>query len=136
MTATAEALEQCRFLAAAYPILDAGDTCTEHPHDEPTFALARAFAVMFQDTLEPSDEQVGWFMDDAGAVVTDFDPAPSEWAIEQQPTPARRSDAYLSGIDQWFKVNGVEYVLQESEWEPSRPVKLATYLEWIGEGEE
>lgn len=35
------------------------------------------------------------------------------------------------GIVDRFRINGVEYVLQDAEWEPARPVRLTTYLSWI-----
>ena len=72
--------EQCRYMRAAYPTLDAVDTCSEHRHDAPTFALARALAEVFQQP-DPDDERIGWFLDDAAAVIDDFDPAPLSWTV-------------------------------------------------------
>ena len=68
----------CRWCQAAYG-LDA-ELC-EFAHHQPAVVvapLALAMARMFQ-TRNPSDEQVGWFMEDASAVVEDFDPLPDEW---------------------------------------------------------
>lgn len=115
----------CRFMAAAYPSLGA-EACTEHRHDEPTFALARAFAVACQSP-EPTDEQIAWMLDDAGAIVDDFDPAPAEWTVTE---PQITDDA---GLDFTLTVNGAPYVIQQSEWEPSHPVSLATWHGWQDE---
>lgn len=118
--------EQCKYLAAAYPTLDADDTCTEHRHDDQTFALARAMAVAFQQP-DPTDEQVGWCMDDAAAVVDDFDPVPTEWVVTE---PQLTEEA---GLEFTLSVNGVEYVVQPSEWEPSHPVSRAQWERWQDE---
>ena len=127
-SAEKDAIEQCQFMAAAYPTLGA-ESCTEHRHDEPTFALARAFAVACQSP-EPTDEQVAWMLDDAGAIVDDFDPAPAEWVVtEPQVT-------HEAGLDFTLTVNGEPYVVQQSEWEPSHPVSLATWREWGHEDDE
>lgn len=128
------AIEKCRYMVAAYPTLDVDDTCGkygDHRHDAQTFALARAFAVVFQ-APEPSDEQVAWFLADAAAIVDDFDPIPVEWVIEQRQVGDRES----FNLDHAFALNGVEYVVQQSEWEPSHPVKRATWESWIADDEE
>lgn len=118
--------EKCRYMQAAYPTLDAEDTCAEHRHDEPTFALARAMAVAYQQP-DPTDEQIGWCMEDAAAVVDDFDPAPSEWTVTE---PEITTEA---GLDFTLTINGREYVVQPSEWEPSRPVSRAQWRAWQDE---
>lgn len=115
--------DKCRYMQAAYPDLDADETCSEHRHDEPTFSLARAMAVAFQQP-DPSDEQVGWCMDDAAAVVDDFDPAPESWSVTE---PEITNEA---GLDFTLTINGVPYVVQPSEWEPSHPLRRATWDEW------
>lgn len=122
------ATEQCRYLAAAYPILDADDTCAEHRHDAPTFALARAMATAFQQP-DPTDEQIGWCMDDAAAVIDDFDPPPLSWTVTE-PEVTRES-----GLDFTLSINGVGYVVQQSEWEPSHPVSRSTWQSWMDEAE-
>lgn len=122
------AADQCCYLAAAYPTLDAEDTCWQHRHDEPTFALARAMAAAFQQP-DPTDEQVGWCMDDAAAVVDDFDPTPPDWEVTE-PQATRES-----GLDFTLSVNGVEYVVQPGEWEPSHPVRRTTWQGWMNEAE-
>lgn len=124
--------DQCRYMTAAYPNLDADDTCSEHRHDEPTFALARAMAAAFQQP-NPTDEQIGWCMDDAGAVVGDFDPAPDEWTVTE---PKLTNEP---GLDVTLTINGVEYVIQENDsggHVVCYPVSRATWDVWTAEAEE
>jgi hypothetical protein len=117
---------QCYYMAAAYPTLGADDTCHSHRHEERVVALARAMAVEFQRP-DPSDEQIAWFLDDADAVIDDFVPAPEAWEITDHVTMPEEPP----GIVDRFRINGVEYVLQDADWEPARPVRLTTYLSWI-----
>jgi hypothetical protein len=120
---------QCKFMRAAYPILDADDTCYDHRHDEQTFALARAMAEVMQQP-EPSDEQIAWFLNDAGAVVDDFIPVPSSWSVSK-PKETREP-----GLDLTFRINGIEYVIQENDsggHVESHPVSRATWDEWMAE---
>lgn len=121
--------EQCRYMAAAYPTLDAEETCSEHRHDEATFALARAMAAAFQQP-RPTDEQVGWCLDDAAAVVDDFDPAPWAWSV----TEPQLTDE--PGLDFTLWINGHAYVVEPSEWEPPRPVRRSTWESRVAEAEE
>lgn len=114
---------QCRYMAAAYPTLTAEDTCTDHRHDDATFALARAFAVACQSP-EPSDEQVGWMLADAAAVVDDFVPTPSTWTVTEP------QEAHETGLDFTLTINGAAYVVQPGEWEPSHPVSRAQWDAW------
>lgn len=116
-------MEQCQFMAAAYPSLDAEDTCSEHRHDGATFALAKAFAVACQSP-DPTDEQIGWMLDDAAAVVDDFDPHPNAWVV----TEPKETDE--PGLEFTLTVNERPYVIQPSEWEPSRPVSRAEWDSW------
>lgn len=115
--------EQCRYMAAAYPILDAEDTCSDHRHDEPTFSLARAMASVWQQP-DPTDEQIGWMLDDAAAVVDDFDPTPDAWEVTEAVVTTTVGLAFTC------TVNGVPYVIQDSDWEPAHPVALATWQSW------
>ncbi len=117
---------QCSYMAVAHPTLAADDTCHSHRHEDRIVELARAMAVEFQRT-DPSDEQIAWFLDDADAVIDDFDPAPEAWAITDNEVMPKD----LPGIVNRFRINGVEYVLQDADWEPARPVRLTTYLSWI-----
>lgn len=120
--------EQCRYMRAAYPTLDGNDTCSEHRHDERTFSLARAMATAFQQP-SPTDEQIGWCLDDAAAVVDDFEPRVHEWTV----TPPEFTDE--PGLDFTLTVNGDDYVVQPSEWEPSRPVSRTQWDAWMREDE-
>lgn len=132
MTGEQAAPAQCRYMAAAYPSLDADDTCSEHRHDAPTFALARAMAVAFQQP-EPTDEQIGWCLNDAAAVVDDFDPAPLSWTV----TPPELTREV--GLDFTLTINGAEYVIQENNsggHVESHPVSREQYDEWIQEAED
>lgn len=125
--------EKCRYMEAAYPDIDAEDTCTEHRHDAPTFALARAFAIAFQETEEPTAEQVAWFLDDAGAVVGDFDPAPLVWTVTQ--TELTRE----VGLEATFTINGIDYVIQENNsggHVVCHPLSRTTWDEWVAEAED
>lgn len=115
--------EKCKYLQAAYPDLDAEETCSGHRHDEPTFALATAMAKAFQGP-DPSDEQIGWCMEDASAVVDDFKPAPETWEVSE---PELTTEA---GLEFTLTINGAEYVIQPSEWEPSHPVSRTTWDQW------
>lgn len=117
---------QCRYMQAAYPILDASITCCQHRHDAATFALAHAMAAAFQQP-DPTDEQVGWCMDDAAAVVDDFDPTPDAWTV----TAPKETRA--AGLAFALAINGIEYVVQESEWEPSPPVLRTTWESWTAD---
>lgn len=118
--------DQCRYMQAAYPTLDAEDTCSEHRHDEPTFALARAMAAAFQQPA-PTDEQIGWCLDNAAAVVDDFNPPPWAWSV----TAPELTDE--PGLEFTLWINSHEYVLQPSEWGPSRPVSREQWREWQDE---
>lgn len=124
------AVEQCRYMAAAYPTLDPSETCGDfgdHRHDEPTFTLARAMAEVFQNP-SPSDEQIAWFLSDATAVVDDFDPKPESWQV----TGLEPVDE--PGIEFTLTINGVEYVIQENDsggHVETHPVARLTYRSWL-----
>ncbi len=120
-------VDQCRYMAAAYPTLDASETCDEHHHDPHTFALAEAFAGVFQQS-NPSDEQVAWFLNDATAVVDDFDPKPESWQV----TGLEPVDE--PGLEFVLTINGVEYVIQENDsggHVETHPVARLTYRSWL-----
>ena len=126
--------QQCRYLAAAYPTLDAEDTCWSHRHEPRVFALAEAMAHVMQTDV--TDEKIGWFVDDANAIVDDFNPTPDAWEVTESQPPAWDEDLdepTLPGISHTFTVNGRRYVVQDSDWEPASPVALDTYLSWIQE---
>lgn len=120
-------VEQCRYMRAAYPTMDADETCWEgaHRHDEPTFGLARALAA--SSFPNPTDEQVAWFLDDAGAVIDDFDPPPATWTVT--PVEVTRE----AGLDFTFTINGAEYVLQFNDsggHVQTHPVSRKQWNQW------
>ena len=124
--------DQCRYMAAAYPDLDAADTCDslDHRHDEPTFALARALAVAVQQQSVATDEEVAWFLEDAAAVVDDFDPKPWAWSVT---TPEPTDEP---GLDFTLWINSRAYVIQPAEQEEARPVSRAEWERWVAEAED
>lgn len=113
----------CRFCRAAYPRLSATDCEFEHRDEPRVYDLARAFARLFQRT-KPTDEQVGWFLGDADAVVDDFDPTPDRWHVRKLP----------QGTDEFkfrMRINNVTYVVKPGPpgKEVCHPVRLATLRE-------
>lgn len=118
--------DQCRYMQAAYPELDAEDTCETHRHEERVYELARAIAAAIHE-CEPTDEQVGWFLNDADAVVDDFTPTPQAWEVVNHGWP----EEY--GLNHAMRINGVEYVIQESDWEPATPIKRELWESWRAE---
>jgi hypothetical protein len=121
---------QCRYMQAAYPDLSAEDTCEGfHRHEDRVYNLARAIAAAVHE-CEPSDEQVAWFLNDADAVVDDFTPTPETWEVVNHGYPEEEP-----GLNFAMRVNGVEYVAQESEWEPATPVKRETWESWTRKDE-
>ena len=122
--------DQCRYMQAAYPDLIAEDTCQEHRHEERVYDLARAIAAEIHK-CDPSDEQVAWFLDDADAVVDDFTPTPETWKVVNHGYP----EEY--GLIHAMRINGTEYVIQDSDWEPATPIKRELWDSWRAEdGEE
>lgn len=116
----------CKFCLAAYPILfEDGDVTAcewEHRDDPRVYELAAAMARLFQKR-QPTDEQVGWFLGDADAVVDDFDPPPEKWRLRKLP------DKHLEFAAR-FRVNDVTYVIQEGGKEKTNPVRLSTLRGW------
>lgn len=105
---TSETARPCRYCVAAY---DSDAEMCGFAHEQPAEVLAPlalAMARMFQ-TRHPSDEQVGWFMEDASAVADFFDPLPDEWTLRKM-RPGR-SDEFTAR----FSVNGVTYVVENGE---------------------
>lgn len=132
---SAAKIRDCRYCVAAYPIL-AGDDL-HHSLDPRMGSLAEVFAMTFQDTDAPTDEQIGWFCHDADAVIGDFPDATSWTITDHDSSPADPDDPEMPwhGIDHTFTINGIPYVLQAAEWEPSHPVKRETYLSWTSSDE-
>jgi hypothetical protein len=110
----------CRYCLAAYPILfEDGDVTScewEHRDEQRVYDLATAMAATFQHR-PPTDEQVGWFLQDADAVVDDFDPVPEKWRIRKLPPG--------SEFDMRFRLNDVTYVVQEGGKERANPIRLS-----------
>lgn len=116
--------DQCRFMSAAYPVLNGDDTCRGfHRHDEATFALAHQLAERFQDTPQPTDTQVGWFLNDAQAIINALvDRDADTWHVSTSTLPVPR------GCDHAITVNGIEFLIPSSEWEPALPELRRTWL--------
>lgn len=126
---------QCRYMAAAYPTLDAEETCRfAHRHDPGTFALAEAMAMQFQHP-DPSDEQIAWFLNDAAAVVDDFIPPPERWTVDTLLEEEDEDETNLIGIEFRFRVNGVEYVVRSGDKVETHPISRATWDGWAQESE-
>ena len=118
----------CRYCLAAYPEI-AAEICDDdyHRDTQPLYDLAIAMAGLFQHR-PPTDEQVGWFVDDAEAVVGDFDPAPEKWRLRKLPTGGSGE------FDCRFRINGVTYVAPEGGKDcKGYPVRLSTYRQWMRE---
>lgn len=122
----------CKFCVAAYPILfENGDTadCEMEHRDEPRiYDLARAMAAAFQPKPN-TDEQVAWFLQDADAIVDDFDPVPAKWRIRKLPDP--ESGEFIMR----FRINDVTYVVQDGEGHVT-PVRLSLLRKWQREADE
>ncbi|GAA1812583.1 hypothetical protein [Nesterenkonia flava] len=120
---------QCRYMGAAYPDLTGADTCEGfHKHTPEVFHLASLLASLFQQNPAPTDEQIAWFLNDADAVIRQqpvLATIGGTIGIEVERTTGRRLPP---GCTDQFNVNGVEFVIQDSEGEPSTPELRSTYL--------
>jgi hypothetical protein len=112
----------CRFCLVAYPILfEDGDVTScewEHRDEQRVYNLAAAMARIFQPRPN-TDEQVAWFLQDADAIVDDFDPVPAKWRVRKLP-PGKSGEFIMR-----FRVNDVTYVVQEGCKEKTNPVRLS-----------
>ncbi len=117
--------DKCRYMQAAYPDMSADHVCSEHSHTTDVFALATALAAVFQQD-PPSDEQIAWFLNDAQAVVEDYlahEGSPFMWRVQRDTDSPKPP-----GVIDMLKVNNVQYVIQDSDWEPSVPERRSAYL--------
>jgi hypothetical protein len=118
----------CRYCLAAYPILEGEECERTHRDEQRVYDLATAMAALFQQR-PPTDEQVGWFLDDADAVIDDFDPTPHKWRLRRLPDD-------FSEFDVRFRINDVTYVCQAGDkCEKALPVRLSTLREWQREAD-
>ena len=123
MTAIDRTAEQCIYMAEAYPKLNGDDTCYGfHDHSESVFSLAYGLALRFQGTLWPSKAQAAWFLNDAQAIIDTHPEPDGQWHVSHTTLPVPR------GCDAGILVNGVEYLIPASEWEPSLPEPRSTWL--------
>jgi hypothetical protein len=100
----------CRYCTANYGEY-ADDEMCEMTHQRPAdevAPLATALARIFQDR-NPTDQQVGYFMQDADEVIGDFDPIPEKWRVRK--LPMSESDEFI----QRFRINDVTYVVEDGE---------------------
>lgn len=122
----------CRYCTAAYPDYPdiAGEACELHRNEQRVYDLATAMARVFQQR-SPTDEQVAWFLDDADAVVDDFDPVPEKWRVRK--LPQNNYDEF----DCRMRINDVTYVIQAGgHKEKSLPVRLSVLRGWQREANE
>ena len=122
----------CKYCLAAYPILFEGGDVTacefEHRDEQRVYDLAAAMARVFQPR-PTTDERIGWFLQDADAVVDDFDPQPEKWRIRR--LPDGKNDDFIMR----FRINDVTYVCRDGkDYVP--PVRLSTLREWQREADE
>lgn len=119
--------QPCRYCTAAYPQIAAEICEPTHRDEQRVYDLATAMAALFQ-ARPPSDEQVCWFLQDADAVIDDFDPVPAKWRLRKLPDD-------FSEFTARFRINDVTYVLQDGDgYVP--PVRLATLRSWQREADE
>jgi hypothetical protein len=111
----------CKFCLAAYPILfEDGDVSScefEHRDEQRVYDLAAAMARVFQPRPN-TDEQIAWFLQDADAIVDDFNPVPAKWRLRKLPDG---SDEFAAR----FRVNDVTYVIEDGGKEKTNPVRLS-----------
>ena len=113
----------CRYCRANHGEYADAEMCEmthQRPADE-VAPLATALARIFQ-ARNPTDEHIGWFMQDADEVIGDFDPTPDKWRVRK--LPQSEDDEFLHR----FRINDVTYVIEDGEgYIP--PVRLSTVRE-------
>jgi hypothetical protein len=122
----------CKYCLAAYPLLfedgDVSSCESGHRDEQRIYDLATAMARAFQPR-PATDERIGWFLQDADAVVDDFDPVPPKWRIRKLPD-GKNDDFALR-----FRINDVTYVCQDGE-DYVPPVRLSVLRGWQREADE
>ncbi len=118
--------QPCRFCAANGYDAELCKFAHERPVDT-VAPLATKLASIFQQRT-PTDEQVGYFMQDAAAIISDFDPLPDVWRVRKLPCGV--DDEFVMR----FRVNDVTYVVEDAEGY-NEPVRLATFRQWQRESE-
>lgn len=130
-----------RYCLAAWGLPSRDDECWQHKHTPRIESLARALATQVNGD-DPTDAEIGGWMDDAAAMVDD-NPGAIDWRITEFRVGANLDDVHARGeefeevprsLTARFRLNGIEYVVPEAEFEPAAPVRLATYIGWYAEG--
>lgn len=117
----------CRYCISAYPTV-ADEVCgVTHRDEQRVYDLAAAMARIFQPH-PTTDERIGWFLQDADAVVDDFDPAPTTWRLRKLP------DDFSEFVAR-FRINGQTYVLRDGDGYVA-PVRLSLLRQWQREADE
>jgi hypothetical protein len=99
----------CRFCIAYHGEYADAEMCEmAHRLDNDVCDLARALARVFQGNPAPPDEQIGWFLEDAEAIIDDFQPRPERWRVRKLPDS---DDEFVAR----FRINDVTYVIQNGE---------------------
>lgn len=133
-------VQENRYCLAAWGEISGADECWHHKHTPRTESLARALAVQVNGD-DPTDAQIGQWMDDAASMLDDH-PDTNEWRITEWTVGANLDDVHARGdkfeevprnLTARFRLNGIEYVVPEAEFEPSAPVRLEVYIGWYVE---
>lgn len=102
-------MRPCDYCRANYGEHADAEMCEFAHRDTPAiYDLAHAMARVFQHTRTPTAEQVAWFLEDAEAVIDDFEPMPDRWRVRRLPDSG---DEFLCR----FRINDVTYVIQDGE---------------------
>lgn len=111
----------CRFCVANHGEHADAEMCEFAHRDEPAvYELGRRLACLFQGEKNPTDEHVGWFLEDANAIVEDFGERPERWRVRKLP------DDDGGEFVACFRVNDITYIIQNAEGH-NLPERLAQY---------
>ena len=109
----------CRFCVAYHGEHADAEMCEmAHRLDQGVYALATEMARKFQPP-PVTDERVGWFLEDADAVIDDFDPRPERWRVRKLPDDGRE-------FVRRFRINDATYVVPDGDGY-SPPERLSDY---------